>query len=277
MGIKKGMITLILIFFLMQFVFASTTEITVKSLANSDIQIVTLQEGSQPSLIKRLDVTTDKYGDAIVFFSTDEPTYRLAASVYIDGRLIMEGVAMPGLIPGEKVYLELIPEGFIPLQNPEKINIEENNINSTSELNATENLTGETITEDENDEPRFSGTTGLSIFNSENYSKIIYGIIGGLIIGFVLFMVLQKKEPKPKEIQVTKLSDLKKAQAEEKEGYSTKIEEAEKKIKEAQEEIEKLKKEKEGLKSNRQKEIEEAKREVIKAEKRLMELRSRKD
>jgi hypothetical protein len=275
----KLIFSFVFLLFLLQGAFAITTEITMKSLANADIKIIILQEGEQPGLIERIDVKTDKYGDAIISFSTDEATYRLATSIYIEERLILEGDTMAGLIPGEKVYVEILPEGFLPLQNPAKIN---NAVNETEEVNnnATGSITGDAIN-NESSEENSTGNAALKITLPARIELNRWAILVVICLIFgvagVFGLKRKKKGPfkKKPEIKIVKLSEKKeRAEKEEKEHKANRIEEAEKKLEALQKEIKELREEKE--KSPKQIEMDKIKQRMIEDEKKLIKLRQEK-
>lgn len=261
---KRGLLYIFILFsiLLMVSVSAIDTEIKIKTKPFHEVQVAVAKPSSTSfESWGNFKNYSDQYGDVLFVFSSNKEVFDLIVYIKKDNEKIMPRQTFYDNFPaGEPIYLEIAPSGFEFIETPGEI-IEE--LNETIELNETESQMNETE----------SQITGSVIFGEEGiFSKrITYYIIGGvLLLGAAVFVFFKfkKRSKKPKEIKVTKLSEL---QAEKKEKIDDKqsiIEDAEKKIKEAQEDIRKIKNEDK---------IKEAKQKLEDDEKELMRLREGKE
>jgi len=261
---KRGLLCIFVLFsiLLMVSVSAIDTEIKIKTKPFHEVQVAVAKPVSASfESWANFRNYSDQYGDVNFTFSSDKEVFDLIVYIKKDNEKIMPRQTFYENFPaGDPIYLKIAPEGFEFIETPEE-EIEE--LNETVELNETESQMNETE----------SQITGAVIFGEGGiFSKrVTYYIMGGvLLLGVAAFIFLKfkKRSKKPKDIKVTKLSEL---QAEKKEKIGNQqsvIEDAEKKIKEAQEDIRKIKNEDK---------IKEAKQKLMEDEKELMRLREGKE
>ncbi len=263
--VRKILIILVLFVLLaMPVILATTTTINVKTLANYDVEIKTLDPNpneDKSDLLEYFEPIPSNDGGFVSFEShTSKNTISIVVIVRKDGKAIE--------INGKKIHkFENYPTGgIINLEVKEKP--PEPEINKTNEtganeidvaINVNENETEEdaekeTETEEiieESEEKR--GITGAFIGTGKIIatSKITYFIIIGIVVVFAIFFIVKKKLKSKGHYIDFKIKDDKG----DKPGYEPegdkRLEDAEKKIKEAKEELDDIK--------NRKSKLQEAK------------------
>lgn len=271
----------IVFLFLVPVISAVDTEIKIKTVPFGNININILEVGSLDSL-ERFNKDANNYGDASFVFSSDEPRFDI--TIYIkknDKKIGYE--QFKNNVAGESLYLEVVPEGFEIINAPVNKTEESNETLSNETIEPNETIV-ENITISETDlqleQKGDSKLTGAAVFEEGGIlsNKLLYYIIGLLILSMVVFMgvtKLKKRGQGPKEIKVKKLSEFKEEKKEKIGDFKDLIEDAEKKIKEAQEEIKKLK-DNDKI-TQHEKKIAAAKKKLIEDQKELMRIREEKD
>ena len=262
--VRKFAISIVSILFailMTSYVIAYTTEITISTLANHDVEVkVSDPLKEENNLLESFSGNTENTGR--VSFSHNSDKSRISVNVIIrkEGKIIPINdepiYKLEDQIAGRPINIELIPGAE---QEKEEENLTE--IQNTTESNETT----ANLTEAEAEETSQSGVTGevISENDTENkfdikefFSSNEFYIIGiavlALIAVFVVFKMGLIKKGNQK-FKTRKYSEIKKDLDEENDEYYEKDEEdedigiekisvAEEKLREAQEEINKLKK-----------------------------------
>lgn len=271
--IKKIFFGFVLFLFVIQGVFAVSTDIKVKTIPFADVQVSILGESS---VLDTLTKTSDGYGDVRFTFSIDDSSYSVIVFAKQNYQNIVEPEKFNDQKSGELLYVEMFPSGFTPIETPNSTKVEPVVVPQEN-TSIVENITqeNETVVANDTEKTNDSLLTGFAVFEGGTFSIIAY-IFGGIIfLGFLVFMIVKfskRKVNNPKEVRVTKLSEIK----QDKEiDLKERMDNAEKKLKEAKDELEAIKKQKAQGNLSHQAEIEEAKRKLIEDEKRLIELRKK--
>ena len=275
--VKKIFFSLAVFFLLMQVVSATDTPIKIKTMPFHEVQLTIFdpEVTSSLSIFERFIGFSDMYGDAVFLFSSDEPSFGAAVFIKKDNLKIISKEFSGPYTSGEPLYLELAPSNFELIETPtdKTVNQSENqtlvnetaiNTNNSAEIVAIENTS---IAGESNNQTMI----GLAISGSEGIfspPKVYFfmGIAGIIILYFLINFFKIRGLKEPKEIKVTRLSEL-----QERRKYDSqktdreRIEEAEKKIIEAQEEIKMIK--------NAEK-INDVRKRIIHDEKELIRLRN---
>lgn len=259
---KRGLLITIGLLFLISFVSAELTPVHVKTLPWHEVQITAFDANAAGfTALDRIILTADRYGDVSWNASVDTE-FNLIVYIKYRGESITDKKFLNEYEPGEEVSITVAPAGAELIETPEtNVVIEEVVVNEILE-NETEELTE--ITPESG-----SSLTGYAIFGEGGWlsSKTIYYIVGGvigliIILLIVWFILTRKKaegESSPKEIKITKLSELK-AQQEANAIKDEELMKAEEELKIAQAKISAIKN-KDRI-SELQNEIEERKREL---------------
>lgn len=238
---KRCLVALTLVvLFVLPIVASIKTDIIVKTAPNHDVMF-SFYDPVQDELINRTKSVSSIDETASTSFENNGGEFDIIIFISKFGEKVLTEKFSGQETGGELVY-ELYPDNYIPLseQIPEEseVVIEEQNI--TEEQNLTEEII---ISKENEDTP----LTGLSTVegNKTFIPSVVYYVIGlvfimGVVIFLVSKMVMRRKNSsEPREIKVTKLSEMNKGPV----TLSQEIEEAERKIREAQASINKLKNE----------------------------------
>ena len=275
--VKKIFFSLVVFFLLMQVVSATDTPIKIKTMPFHEVQLTIFdpEVTSSLSIFERFIGFSDMYGDAVFLFSSDEPSFGAAVFIKKDNLKIISKEFSGPYTSGEPLYLELAPSNFELIETPtdKTVNQSENqtlvnetaiNTNNSAEIVTLENTS---VAGESNNQTMI----GLAISGSEGIfspPKVYFfmGIAGIIILYFLINFFKIRGLKEPKEIKVTRLSEL-----QERRKYDSqktdreRIEEAEKKIIDAQEEIKMIK---------HAERINDVKKRLIHDEKELIRLRN---
>jgi len=235
--VKKLILYLVMLFFLIQIVSAIETEIKIKTMPNHEVQLTTSKANTASfSVIESFKNDSDEYGDVTFTSSTNEPKFNIIVFIKKDNVKIMGPEKFLDNPIGEPLYFEIAPDWFELIETP------------VNETNVSENLTIENISNDTEDEAENkSKITGSTILGEERFlsKQRIYYIVGGifiLITGFIILMIVKKgtkkrlfKGENAKQI----LGDI--SQEQEKNNKKELLEDAERKLRELEGDIRKLK------------------------------------
>ena len=198
---------------LMQIVSAVDTEIKIKTLPDHEVQLTTFKSNTADFIIiESFKEDSDEYGDITFATSTNDPQFNIVVYIKKDNVKIMGPEKFLDNPSGEPIYLEIAPNWFTFIDTPT------NETNTTEET--IENLT---LTDIESDKPQETisdeteqdaqdqglGLTGSAISEDGFASKksIYYaaGIIGLLIISFIMFIAVRKTKSTRKRKGMEKL------------------------------------------------------------------------
>ncbi len=264
MKIKFISIFLLVILFL-QIASATETKVTIKTLAYGEVQLTAYKDSSKEVLYHVIK-KADKYGDLEVNFDVPNDYYKLLIYVRKNNKFIDEkGYLKNNLEAGKNLYVQILPPGVNPLQNPNKVENKTKKNQTIEKINIPQN--------NQTNIPEKSSIKSNEKNNKNNFlglelMQLIYIIIAIILLVTAGFSIYKLKKKKRKEIKIVKLSEKKK---QEKENEEDEIKEIEEQIKELQDKVKEIK-EKRG-KSKKEKEIEKAKKRLLEDEKRLLELR----
>jgi len=247
-GGKRVILIFALIFLLVHTISATDTEIKVKTLPLHEVQLTTFKSNTADFvIIESFKENSDEYGDIIFTASTNDPQFNIVVYIKKDNVKIMGPEKFLDNPPGEPIYLEIAPNWFTFIDTPT------NDTNTTEET--IENLT---LTDIESDEPQEtisdetkdnSGLTGSAVSENDTplSTKSIYyasGMIGLLIISFIMFIVVRKTKSTRKRKGMEKLDQvLDKMDSKEKKPKNKRdiLEDVKSKMKQVEREIDELK------------------------------------
>ena len=275
--VKKIFFSLVVFFLLMQVVSATDTPIKIKTMPFHEVQLTIFDPEviSSLSIFERFIGFSDMYGDAVFLFSSDESSFGAAVFIKKDNVKIISKEFSGPYTSGEPLYLELAPSNFELIETPtDKTVNQSENQTLVNETAINTNNSAEIVTlENTNVAGESNNLTmiGLAISGSEGIFSppkvyFLMGIAGIIILYFLINFFKIRRLKEPKEIKVTRLSEL-----QERRKYDSqktdreRIEEAEKKIIEAQEEIKMIK---------HAERINDVKKRIIHDEKELIRLRN---
>ncbi len=276
--VKKLVLWVLVLALLIPFTSAIDTEINVKTIPATEVQITISDYNSDSfSVLEggKFKAIADEYGDVQFIFKSNVEEFNLA--IYVkdsDGEKIIPAERISGHIAGNSLDLELAPSWFEFIETPSN----ESNITEVVE-EVVEGEASEEIIVEEEGEIAKAPVTGFAIFGEGGLlsSNAFYYIIGGLVLLAIAFFgtrIIKSKIGKTKEIRVKKLSEVNGAKKEKIDDFKDVIDDAEKKIKEAQDEIKKLKERgQEGLKAKKQAKKDHLKKKIENYEKELIKLR----
>lgn len=219
----KGWCFLILAVLIMPFVISENkvnTQITIKTEGGDRIWLV-IKDQSTMRTIGSFNTTIPSKGERILNFESTPRMLSFSVSVY-EGDSLIKIKEFAGFMAGNPVTLDTTLE-----EEKEEI-VEEKEEENEKATNETGNV----------------ALTGEAVSENKVYLKIIYYIVGGILVAFVIsFIIYARIKKKPSSFTVTKLSDkLKETEPDEKTYSDDKdLREAEKKLEEMQREIERLK------------------------------------
>ena len=265
--VKKILFGVIAIFLLIQVVSAYQTQIQIKTIPDREVQVIASKPSSSSfeAIGNPMKGISDQYGDVTIIFDSDAAVFNLIVNVKKNGEKVMPPRKFEdGFSAGDKIYLEVVPEGFEIIETPVNETIEENQT-------VVENVTGNLAIEETDSNNTSKGVTGSVIFTADGslspwlkYTLYILGILIILLtIAFVVLRILKNRR-EPKEIRVRKLSEINNERQERIDDNKAVIEDAERKIREAQEELRALK---------NQDRIKDVKRKIEEDERELLRLR----
>ncbi len=292
----KVFLLVFLFFSFLGTVSAMSTTINVKTLPSHSIFITPVVSGTSfQALSSPVYGFSGAYGEDQIIIETEENSFSLFFVIKEGDTRVYSEQTTKVFQAGGIYDVIVLPEGIEPLVKPE---IEERNttnenvtvevldeVNESEESNFTdENVTVEVleeVNESETEvlesptietqnltEEKQKKITGFASGNSEIFnSKTLYYVGGGILLIMIIFFVfetIKHRNKTPKEIKITKLSELKEDKENKINGQEEIIKEAEDKIKEARKEIE-------NIKGNNK--IARAKKKLIEDEKELMRLR----
>lgn len=268
--VKKLILSLLVLIFLVQVISAIDTEITIQTLPDHHVNINFLHPDSNVLLLDKFDQNSGESGNLSFVFSSNEVEFNIAAFVTKSTETIVYA-RFDDNTAGEPLHLILLPEGSEIIKNFEPVTnqtLEENSTNETLEESPAVNEAAEEIEPEEE-----TKITGSALFGEEGFfaNSEVYWVGGAIIfsgVGAFVFFKLKKKTKKSKEIKLKKLNELQTEKKEKLHDNKEIIEDAEKKIKEAQEDIRKIRNEDQ---------IKEAKKKIIEDEKELVRLREGKE
>lgn len=248
---KKFLMILILSILILQVVSAIDTEIKIKTPSFTEVHLTILDSSTTTfnALSGPHKITSDYYGDMIFTYSGDESVFNLMVILKKGGERIYSEKFENNYKAGKSIYLEIIPEGYELIETPGALNTTNVTLTNETLINSTEEL-NETNTTIERESINNSVISGFSIFSGKGFFSLK---TFSYIIGFILLLALAfftfrfMKTRKTPRIKITKLSEMKASQSENKDSSKESninkiIQEAEEKIKIAQEEISGLKK-----------------------------------
>ena len=287
--------------FVIPFVLAADTTLTIQTLPDHDVDISILKPTGIYSLIESFHKKSDSNGTVSITFATTETEYYARVWLKKDNVIIEYLKFEEGYAVGEPLTLEVYPEWYIKQKEIESSgNFADDNseTGSTSESETSSEPKSEIqeeTTESSDDNSSFlSQITGFTSSKEGNSTGIVYYIVGGLallaILGTTGFVVMKRrgfnfrsrmngdvKQPKGRRIRIVKLSDRireGKQKKEQKSEEEDEIAQAEAKLKELQEHIQELKNKPQ---VDKEKKIAAAKKKLARDEKRLEDLRDGKD
>ena len=256
-------ISLFVLLFVIPFVLATDTEITIQTLPNYEVQATASPAGDVSfSVLDSIINQSDEKGRINFVFSVSK-NFNLIVYIKKDGKTISQGFKNPTKlndnVPGEPIYLELIPDWFEP-EGAEDI---EENLNETEENDAEVEVVNESDLPSEEANVKLTGSTVSGTLKKTTYS--IIGIIALVIIIFLIFKFWRKSKGK-KEIKIKKLSEIQNGK-EEKPQESKEHLEAEKELEIEQKKVNEMKK---------NEEINRVKKKIVEYEEELIKLRKKK-
>jgi len=228
--VKKLALIFVFLFLLAQFVSATDTKITIKTIPDYNLMISALKPGSVYSLVESFHVDSGASGEVSVTLSSNVNSFNLAVWVKKDNVKIVNKKFEDEFPAGIPLVLEVYPEWY---EKEEKIEANETNSSLDLSENQTNQITEDTETDSEletdeinqnigasstseegikNAEP--SSITGSVIFGNAGIltKKIIYTIIMGAFILLLITLIISKKLKKissQKDIKIKKLSEIK--------------------------------------------------------------------
>ncbi len=215
---------------------AITTQVHVKTLPWHEVQVTAFDpDASGFSSLDKAILDADTYGDVYWNTSISKKFNLIVYIKNIRGEAVVSGEKFSEEYePGKDIYIEVAPSGATLVKTPEKV-VEE----VVEVINETEtNLSEEVVPEVKN-----SLFAGHAILGEGGIlsNQIFYYIVGGIILLIIIILVSlrlmrRKKVEGPKEIKVTKLSELK-AQQESNAVKNEELLKAEEELKEAQAKI----------------------------------------
>ncbi|MBR9701377.1 hypothetical protein GOV13_00475 [Candidatus Pacearchaeota archaeon] len=277
---KRGIVlSLVVCLLLVSFVSAIDTEIKINTLSNHTLNLQFLNPTPPPISFLAMTNNSGETGEFSYVFSDDVETFILSVFL-MKGSDVVLSERFENITAGKKVVLTFIP-GVVEIDKDyQEIVLEEIEplVENQTDLNATENQTGELTNDDVN------GAENIAEQNASNESsegflrkvgfvfseregsfsmKNIYYGIGVILIFGILFFVFKKHKHKLEK----GLKDLKEDVAESAE---------EETLEEAEEELEKMTDKVEKLKEEKDEKVKVVKQRLIDDEKELMELRAKK-
>lgn len=252
---KIKLLIVLLSFLMIQTVSAIDTEIKIKTMPYHEVQLTTYDPSATGfEAFEYFKNESDKYGDVKFTFSSNEPEFNIIIYIKWNGETVIQKKYEESYEAGTPVYIEIAPAGYKFIETPEETETEneEAETNSTPENTTTPEETAETNTEtSEND----NALTGQAITENEEdspISPIIWIILAVVVIAVALLFAMKKGLFKhlptnPYETKEYKFTHTKK-EANAKEALSVnphamekQLVHAEKRLREAQMEINRLK------------------------------------
>ena len=245
---KKIFFSLVILLFCFQFISAIDTNIQIKTVPRMNVNVMVLSPSFE--VYDRFNANADEYGDVSFVFSSDK--LRFGLTVFVKDLSDNSRVASKELrnqIPGEDIYIEVVPTGFKIIETPEEENLSAVNLTNLTEipeeneLNDTESLI--TIEEKEEQKNKFS-LSGLVIFGENSVLKrVLFYVFIGMALALFVFLGVKKfgkREGNKKGIRIKKLSELRAEQKEETpERYYGILDETQRKLEETQRELNRIK------------------------------------
>ena len=236
---KRGFAIFVLLIFLVGFISAVDTRVKIKTLPLHEVQATAFDpKSSNFHSYEQFIGISNQFGDVYFNYSVDEEFNIIVFIKTLEHEKVMSKKFTKEFEPGEDISLEVAPDSFELIPTPE---INESEIGD-EELEVDANVTTNETEVDNEDES--SGISGFAISDLVPSNKIMYyvggGVLGLIILVLVIWLFKRKRNKSPKEIKVTKLSDLKAQQAQ----ASAKDEElkgAEEELKQAQAKIDAIK------------------------------------
>jgi hypothetical protein len=288
---KRCVIILTLVaLFLFPIISAAATSITIVTAPHLEVQVVAFDPNNPSAAILARDkATSDRWGD-VNFTLEINKDFDLKVFVKDGSETLVEEYYRESYDEGEDLYLELLPPGTELIIKPawmfeDQPEVTETNI--TLDTNETEsNVTAEIIGAEAIEEASsFLTGNAISTIKEKVVTKNnLYYLLGILVLGGMIIFGMKlknnkpKKEEKPREIRIKKLSELKEEQKKQREDDKKKDEEketnddkseglteAEKRLKTLERKISELK--------NKDKE-DKVKQQIIEKEQELMKLRN---
>ena len=270
--IKKYFAVFFLLIFLIGFVNATNTEISVKTIPKAEVQIAVIDGSS--NVLERFIENADECGDVSVIFVSNVENFNLILYIKQNNvNLISPQKLMENYPAGTSIYLELAPSWFefIPTPTNESLNLTNLSLENSTDLNNSEqennseqgNISQSSL---ENATTNSFFPTNLTFFTilGENLwvKRTVY--LGGFFLIALIFLFvglyIGKKRKSTNEFVLSKEQKSKQIQKE--------IQESEKTIDKIQKRIKELK---------GQDEIGKIKQNMIEEEEKIIELRRKKE
>lgn len=263
---KKIALVILGILILTSFASATITSVHIKTLPHHDVQVSAINPDAVGfELYEKSIGRADQYGDYFWNFSSEKPSFKLLVYVKWRGETVVSEKSEDEFTAGKEAYFEVAPDGseLIATPNGTAEEVEETAVVVNSTGNESEE--NESLMEIKDSED--SSATGNAVFGEGGIisMKVLYYILGGIgvlvIIGVVVFFAIKNRNKKmiPREIKITKLSELK-AQQQSDAAKNEELKRAEEELRDAQRKITSLKN-KERIDELR-KEVEEKQREL---------------
>lgn len=215
--IKRVLTILLLSVLILQFVSAIDTNIKIKTVSNSEVQLTVMDASTSAfSSLAHYINNSGTYGDLEFTYSGDESNLDLLIIIKKFDEKIYYKKYRENYVAGEDIYLEIEPEGYALTESPvfEELNltVDLNETNSTEEANLTEeiNETNLTINQTGLLGNNSFGIKGMAISDlSKSSFKFLYYILGFIALLTLGYFGLKFKRKQPHKIKVVKLSELK--------------------------------------------------------------------
>jgi hypothetical protein len=211
---RKILFCLFILILSFQFINATETNITVKTVPFKNINIVVLS--SSLEVYDRFNKDADKYGDASFVFSSDK--YRFDLNIFIKDLELDKKVAYKSLenqVAGENIYVEVIPEDFTIVETPGEENETQVQELLETDMELDENLSLNDslvfLQEESEKKPGISGWA-ISFFGEDSKLRnILLYAFGGILLfsaGFFTVKKVRNRKKGEKKIKIKKLSEL---------------------------------------------------------------------
>lgn len=235
------------LFLVLPSIAAVKTDITVKTDPNALILLYVSDPVSEERLFQAYEPVNEN-GVYTTSVSVDLKEINIELKALDKSNIILGEYEVENYEVGEPLVLDFrktVEEDLNATANEETETTNET-IDENPEENINESLNEEPITNES--QTGITGNVITRLFENETARKIVFYVIGGLvlvaILGFVVARGMNRRKSsgvgsEPKQIKVTKLSDVKKEQKDDDEDPRVKA--AEEKIKEAQIELKKIK------------------------------------
>jgi len=199
MSVKKSVVIVLAMMFILPLVFASTTDITIKAPAQHEVFVTILDPAQVYYSIQSFPRITGETGEFTINFTSDIQTFDVAILLKKDGKKISYERLPETYITGAPIFINLVDNATEPVSvSPEEVieNVTQNVTSDTETTNTSVPVSPtESNTQIESDSvEESSGISGSTILNVKELlsSKITYYIGVGIVLAllvvvFVLF------------------------------------------------------------------------------------------